>query len=625
MVILTVIALVMPLSVSAQGGDEVTVPEGIPGELIYIPFPIAITIDGSLDEWASIPHYIVDKGPSTSSDPAENGSFTFAVAADENVFYISMTSRDQNIVAGQHGNNYWNEDSLEFYLNLSGNFYTPIYSDGMFQINIPSVDIGNSDPAELTLSGVRSGDIAVTAYVIETDDGWGFEAAVPLNDLFTIAHGAEIGFQAQANGATERDRNVKLIWSNADTGDTSWQDPSVFGRAIFYELGQTDEPQPSGPPEDTGVTFDLGDVDWSELVRATWEGYKQNYVYCGESCGNDLGLVFDPNMGYQSVSEGIGYGLLMAVMMDDQATFDTIYDAAYAIMLDEETGLLNWRVDNTGTITGYSSATDAEEDIAAALIFAQSRVDRAEWTQHAERPYDVQAHNLLDAIYTYEVFDGKYLTPGDGWPSDGQNILNLSYFMPAWYRIYDAFEGAERWKLVTTYGYRSLTLTDGASLGLAPDWSASNGEPAYEFCDAEDRPRDACRYEMYYDAIRVPWRIGMDCLWFDDTRACQWSQRTAAFLNSLPASDFARMYDMEGQPIINYQNELTVGMWLVAAMAAEDGPLVSQLANQLYNYGGNAVENGYWGGSSQYYYNQSLAWFAAALLSGDFQNLYPID
>jgi hypothetical protein len=175
---------------------------------------------------------------------------------------------------------------------------------------------------------------------------------------------------------------------------------------------------------------------------------------------------------------------------------------------------------------------------------------------------------------------------------------------------------------VTTYGYRSLYLTEGADHGLAPDWSTADGGPAYDYCDANDRPRDACRYEMYYDAIRVPWRVGLDCLWFDDFRACEWSRKSAAFLKSLPLNEFARMYNMAGEPIISYQNELTNGMWLVAALAAEDAELVALLAEQLYGYAGNALTAGYWGGTSQYYFNQSLAWFAASLLSDDFRNLY---
>lgn len=616
-----IVALTVPGAALAQGGGA-GVPEAIPGELVYIPFPLAIMVDGDLSDWAGVPHYTVDKGPNLSPDPAENGSFTFAVAASADTFYISMTMPDQNIVAGQHGSNFWNEDSLEFYLNLTGDFYTPIYAEGMYQVNLNAADIGNTDPSALTLTGVRSRELPLRGFVFTTVDGWGVEVEVPLAGLFEIAHGAEIGFQAQANGATERDRNVKLIWSNADTGDSSWQNPAVFGRAIFFELGRDDVPQPSGPPaEEEGSGFDWAGVPWDELVAATWEGYKANYIYCGEPCGDDLGLVFDPNMEYQAVSEGVGYGLLMAVMMDDQATFDTIYDAAHAVMLDAETGLFNWRADNTGTITGEGSATDAEEDIAAALIFAQARVDRGEWTQHAARPYGERANALIDAIYTYEVAEGRYLTPGDDWGGEGQAILNLSYFAPAWYRLFDQFQGTDRWTPVITYGYRSLFVTEGAPLGLAPDWSTRDGDPAYDYCDATGRPRDACRYEMTFDAIRVPWRIGLDCLWFEDARACQWSQRSADFLASVPPDQAARMYDMAGAPVVGYQNEAMVGMWLVAALASDNADLQQQLAQQLFTYGSNALNEGYWGGSAQYYFNQSLAWFGASLLSGDFQDL----
>lgn len=603
----------------AQDDGSSLAPPEITGEALYIPFPVAITLDGDLADWAGVPVTVVDRGPRPSANPAENGSFNLAAAADAENLYISMTMPDQNIIAGAHGSDFWNEDSLEFYLNLSGDLSTRTYSDTIFQVNINATDIGNTDPTTITVTGTNGSRLPVQAFVFATDEGWGFEAAVSLAGLITPAHGLEIGFQAHANGASAVDRDVKLIWSNADTGDSSWQNPSVFGRALFFEVGSTDIPMPSISAEPEG--FDLADADWSAIVRASWEGYKQNYIYCGENCGNNMGVVFDPNIGYQAVSEGIGYGMLMAVLMDDQITFDTIYDAAQQIMLDD-TGLFNWRVDNTGAVTGSSSATDAEEDIALALIFAEKKVERGEWTQHARLPYGERAGNLIDLMYELEVADGRYLTPGDEWLGEGQEILNLSYFSPAWYRIFDEFQGTTRWQPVITYGYRSLYLTEGAKLGLAPDWSTSEGEPAFEYCDAQSRPRDGCKYEMTYDAIRVPWRIGLDCLWFNEFRACDWSRRSAEFLNSLPPESFARMYDMTGAPVVDYQNELMVAMWLVAAHAAQDTALANRLGEQLYGYAGSVMESGYWSGTSQFYFGQSLAWIGAAVISEDFRNLY---
>lgn len=604
----------------AQAQDPLA-PEGIAGEVVYIPFPVEISLDGALDDWANVPAVTVTTGPRLSADPAENGAFTFAGAAKDDTLYITMTMPDQNIIGGQHGTDFWNEDSFEFYLNFSGDLLARTYSDAIYQININAADLGNSDPAAITVTGVNSAKIPVSAFVFPTDDGWGFEAAITLPEFVTLAHGLEIGFQAQINGASTENRDIKLIWSSLDTGDSSWQNPSVFGRGIFFEVGQTDIPQPSQVTAED-LRFDFESVDWASLVNATWEGYKQNYIFCGANCGDDLGLVFDPNMGYQAVSEGVGYGMLMAVMLDDQPTFDTIYDAAHAVMLDTNTGLFHWRADNQGVITGETSATDAEEDIAIALIFAEKLVERGQWRQHSELPYGDRARDLLDAVYLYEVADGRYLTPGDGWAGDGQEILNLSYFMPAWYRIFDDFEGGERWAEVLRYGYRALYATDGQALGLAPDWSQFDGDPAFPYCEATNRALDACKYDMTYDAIRVPWRIGLDCLWFGDARACEWSRRSAAFQSTAPASAFASMYTMGGEPVISYQDELTTGMWLVAALAAEDTDLIARLAEAFYGYSGNALEGGYWGGSTHYYFNQSLAWFGASLLSGQFQNLY---
>ncbi len=153
-----------------------------------------------------------------------------------------MQMPDQNIVAGKHGTEFWNEDSMEFYINASDDLNADSYGLKIFQVNINAADIGNTDPNALTITGVFSSDARVSGFVFKTETGWGFEAALDLTDLVEVSHGTEIGFQTQINGATVQDRDVKLIWSKADTDDTSWEHPNLFGRALFFELGRTDIP-----------------------------------------------------------------------------------------------------------------------------------------------------------------------------------------------------------------------------------------------------------------------------------------------------------------------------------------------------------------------------------------------
>ncbi|MFW5772726.1 MAG: glycoside hydrolase family 3 protein, partial [Phototrophicaceae bacterium] len=47
----------------------------IPRQVVYIPFPVDISVDGDLSDWNGIPFEIVEDGPMVSPDPAENGFF----------------------------------------------------------------------------------------------------------------------------------------------------------------------------------------------------------------------------------------------------------------------------------------------------------------------------------------------------------------------------------------------------------------------------------------------------------------------------------------------------------------------------------------------------------------------
>ena len=230
--------------------EEKLSPSEIMGKAVYIPFPVNIKVDGKLDDWMGVRSVYVDRGKEfmISKNPEENGSFTFSVAADKNYLYITMEVLDNKIITGQHGRNFWNEDSMEFFINASGNLVAKSYSRRIFQVNITASDIGNTDPHALTLTGVNCQNAIdlIHGYVFKTEDGWGYEVALNIKDLLIVEHGNEFGFQAQMNGATgrkDKNRDVKLIWSLADKKDTSWRNPSLFGRGIFFEIGRKDIPE----------------------------------------------------------------------------------------------------------------------------------------------------------------------------------------------------------------------------------------------------------------------------------------------------------------------------------------------------------------------------------------------
>ena len=253
--------LTHPGLIAAQGGS--LAPEGDPGQTYYAPFPLSVTLDGDLSEWADVPMVTV----SGSADEDGNiPALTFAAAADDTFLYFMADVADANIISGQHGADYWNEDSVEFYINATGNLLLHTYQDGVAQITVPAMNM-DLPADQRVLGGMRVETTGAQSVVVKTETGWATEVAVPLkNDVWTITpeHGGVLGFQAHLNGASTADRDTKLIWSVYDSSDRSYLDPSLFGQLIFYAVGQTDrpapastEPTPKPPKVDTTALYYL--------------------------------------------------------------------------------------------------------------------------------------------------------------------------------------------------------------------------------------------------------------------------------------------------------------------------------------------------------------------------------
>ena len=242
---------------TAVAGD-LLVPEGEANETYYAAYPVTITLDGDPSDWAGVPRVLL------ADDPGAETTMEFAVVADDNKIYMLADVQDSHIVSGEHGTNFWNEDSVEFYFNATNNLALTSYVPGVSQINIPPLNIGQ-EPDEVVFGGLLFDLEGMEAKVVETDKGYLVEASVPLeSNVWSIdpSHGRVLGFQSHLNGTSAMNRDLKLIWSAKDTADTSYQNPSVFGQLVFFEIGQTDvvaqipptpTPRPTATPAPTRV------------------------------------------------------------------------------------------------------------------------------------------------------------------------------------------------------------------------------------------------------------------------------------------------------------------------------------------------------------------------------------
>lgn len=252
-----ILALALPImtfhAVDVQAQDPLA-PDGKSGEVYYAPFNLTVTLDGELSEWQGVPMVTIPPGADlTTGEPA----VTFAAAADSEYLYFMGDVIDNNIVSGEHFLDYWNEDSIEFYVNLSGDLTTAFYTEQILQVTVPPIN-RTLPTEEHVFGGVNAGNGNPEFEVVETPTGWAVELRIPLkNDSWEITptHGGEIGFQVHLNAASESSRDRKLIWSVFDTSDQSYLDPSLFGKLVFFEIGQTELPQAAQEDAPTAVAL----------------------------------------------------------------------------------------------------------------------------------------------------------------------------------------------------------------------------------------------------------------------------------------------------------------------------------------------------------------------------------
>lgn len=246
-------------------------PDGVQNETYFAPFPLAIALDGEIGDWAGVPWVEMTR-------PFSTVVIRFAAAADEEFLYFVADVTDDSIVAGQHNNDYWNEDSVELYLNGTGDLTLRTYQDGVAQVTLPAVNIGAA-PEDVVVAGVRGETVNATSVMVETEGGYLVEVAIPLvNDVWEIVpeHAGELGFNVHLNAAAKENRDTKMIWSRLDVSDSSYQTPNVFGRLIFFEIGKEEfvvadkTPEDEKPALDPSITWDSR--EWELLWSDEFDG-----------------------------------------------------------------------------------------------------------------------------------------------------------------------------------------------------------------------------------------------------------------------------------------------------------------------------------------------------------------
>lgn len=353
------------------------------------------------------------------------------------------------------------------------------------------------------------------------------------------------------------------------------------------------------------------------ILRDSWEFYKIHFI-------TPEGRVKRPENQHDTVSEGQAYAMLRAGWSNDQAAFDRVYDWTEKNLSQKNLKGRNllawhWGQDDQGQwgVLDANSATDANLDYALALILAHRRWGRPSVPLPG---YLDTAKGVLRDILAYETcrdpWGRLWLTPGDWIDCRDALVLNPSYFSPAWYQLFYDLTQDRRWLELAESAYAGLEIMSQAlgeepGVGLVPDWCQLKHK---QHCiPAPERSSD-----FGWDAIRVPWRLGLAALWQQDRRAQDFLVKTILpFCRGQWQTEgkVYAIYTYGGQPAVPYDSPVLYAGLVGAALAAGDLALARQMTEKIVSFYQVDRDGGYFNRPDDYYGN-NWAWFGLATYRG---------
>lgn len=332
--------------------------------------------------------------------------------------------------------------------------------------------------------------------------------------------------------------------------------------------------------------------------------------------GDDMAYILDVNN--QDVrSEGMSYGMMIAVQMDKKEEFDRIWRWARTYMYHETgqyRGYFSWHNRPDGTRIDRGPAPDGEIWFATALFFAAGRWGNGEGILN----YQAEANAILHAMLhtagpragATNMFDEAtkmvVFVPDFGRVSE---FTDPSYHTPYFYELWArwADEDREFWAEAAEVSRDFWQITTHPETGLMPNYAEFTGEPVVW--------GDYGEY-FYADAWRTIMHIAVDYTWFrEDPWQVEQSNRVLRFFHNLGINRYNSKFLIDGTPVPPQHRALgLIAMNAVAALAADD-PIRLEFVRAFWNSDLNV---------GQYrYYDNLLYMFALLHLSGNFRAYAP--
>ena len=329
-------------------------------------------------------------------------------------------------------------------------------------------------------------------------------------------------------------------------------------------------------------------------------------------------------------TEGMSYGLMIAVQFDRKDIFDRLWRWSKKYMQHQE-GLLKgyfaWSCQTDGTRNAQGPASDGELYYVTSLIFASNR-----WGNSTGINYLAEAQNILNCsmqkigmervaplinlehqliTFTPDPFGGRFTDP--------------SYHIPAFYEVWArwAEDGrSEFWRVCARKSREYLHKSIHPVTGLNPDYNNYDGT----LLGSKRVIGDAFRF----DSWRVPMNIALDYSWACADRKWQqeYGNKIQNFFYSQGIDSFVDQYNVDGTTVTELlgaggYKKLRHSLGLVATTAAVSLVCTHDKSREFVDRLWNVKHVPYDDGYFDAYYDGLLRLFAFMHLSGNYRIIFP--
>lgn len=330
--------------------------------------------------------------------------------------------------------------------------------------------------------------------------------------------------------------------------------------------------------------------------------YRVQVPDANSTGGQPVGTTFSEGMGYWAILTAV-CSRVGSPIYDPQAAaiFDGLF--LYYNYYKNQNGLMNWRVDPNGNVTGWNGATDGDQDFALGLVL-RYRIAGGGGAIN----YGAEATRLINAIDQWEFLPASHpqypnlMANGDSWGFDTNNYMP-DYAAPAHWKEFGVHTGnTTRWNniisanqpLATMYFYNHFPT------GYVPDQCSRSGEKINDDT-----------YTYGFNAIRMPWRNALHKVWNNDpisgnmiTKLAN-AERTRA--NQIPANARAEG-KLDGSKFASWINAAYMSGFCVAGVG---DPATAQWSADCIDWLSNHDEPNY--------FSKSLELMALLILTGEFK------